>query len=87
VNRRNLLKALAPVGLTPLDVVAAEMEPGRRYLVFVDTACVDHAAVCGVVDSGALDDLSVAFIAVTPPPGGTLADAVLVYEMADGPQA
>lgn len=85
MNRRDLIKAipaLAPVELAGHSLPSVEIKPGRKYLVFIDPLCVDVESLAFNANNSGVD-MDVLFVPVMPPPGGTIDDAVRVYEIGE----
>ena len=88
MERRQLLKALAAVPLLPLVVhsetvgAAAKIDPGSRYVIFVNSDMIDvHYLVESL--SGQFPDGTPVY-AVLVQAGGSLDDDIRIYELRAG---
>lgn len=87
-NRRDLLKSMLPVALTPTLTIngkpaaAASAVHAGRYVLFADAQVVDGETLADQ-RSNLADDIVIEIVLLKLHHGQTIDDAVRLYELAD----
>jgi hypothetical protein len=85
MNRRELLKSLAPLAMLPITVngkevgKAIQFDPSARYLVFIDPEMINIDSFCEMGTALSMLPVGTPVHAINVPHGKTIDDAIRIY--------